>query len=470
MPSRRQVLRTTAAAGGVVFTGQVAAQDLGGERLDVQQTETALVTVDRRIADGVPDQPEICTREKYPFAEGSEGRVYVSESDEKPAFDTHDGLAVATSTNKLESERAGGRVSLVDGPQLFHSSAGGIFGEVEPTVALDASERPSKRVRVVGDGVSATVAAGETKTIELTGSFRSTAAGGETVTDRTTVEVTVEHRGVRNLVTHPTATLTPDNIQRGRLAARDYADAGSDGLVSTDAKTFELRYDERGFFAHELVDRQTPSIESPLGSRVDDLDDPPSTEGADTTVLIYGTEKFMDDRATQLLEDMANAFEYRFNGQTNKEVAADWTWQTGSGLDIGSPTDFDDAWNSVDQSSKVEHQLDNEGYDGVMVVDDRSLSGSAGRAYVGTAGTDGGYGYCESPEADTVKHECGHLYGCSHGGSTTHWQRHNNKNTLMGYPGVADSCEGMEPEGWDRYGWYSWCCWTKMQDYVDNNL
>jgi hypothetical protein len=464
MPSRRQVLRTAGAAGGIVFAGQAAAaRGLDGERLSVQQAETPVVTVDRQITDGVPDGSRESVRHRYPFTEGSDGTVYVSESDDEPAFSPHDGVVVADSTNNLQSTGAGSRVSLTGRPQSFHSSEGGVIGEMEPTVALDVSERPAAGVRVVGDGVSATVAPGESTTVELTGSFRSMTPNGEAVTDSTTVEVTVEHRGVRQLVTHPTATLTPKDHRLGRLAAQKYAEVGDDNLLSVDRSTFELNYDERGFFAHETIDTQFPSTgDSPRDeSRIADGNEPVSAEGIDTKVLVLATEKFGG-----YPWDVGFEFEDRFNNQMNKEVNVWFNY----GLDLGSPDDFWDAWEAVKQSDRIDYEINTYDFDGVMVVDDRSLAGPLGVAYVGTAGSNWGFGYSEHDNADTVTHEFGHLYGASHGGSTTHWRlKYGYANTLMGYQGVDPGCYGNNPGFYDLSG-FSNCSKDKINSYVANNL
>jgi hypothetical protein len=458
MPSRRQVLRTAGAAGGIVFAGQAAAaRGLNGERLSVQQAETPVVTVDRRITAGAPDGPQASVKDRYPFTEGADGTVYVSESDDRPAFSPHDGVVVASSTDGLKSAGVGSRVSLTGGLQSFHSSEGGVSGEVEPTIALDVSERPAAGVRVVGDGVSANVAPGESTTVELTGPFRP--SGERATTGSATVEVTVEHHGVRGVVAHPTATLTPKDHRLGRLAAQNYAETESDNLVSVERSTFELNYDERGFFAHETVDREAFSTGESQEDQPRVADGSVSTEDVDTSALVVGTEEYGG-----FPSDVANEFEDRFNNQMNNEVNA---WVS-SGLDLGSVSTVDEALDAVGQSDAVENDLQT--YDAVIVVDDRSVSGGDGIALVGEAGTFDGYGYSEDNSADTVTHEFGHIYGASHEGVVTHWQlKYGYANTLMGYSGVSPGCKGNDPGFYDLSTFGS-CAKDKINSYVNNNL
>jgi hypothetical protein len=445
MPSRRQVLRTAGAAGGIVFAGQAAAaRGLDGERLDVQQTETPVVTVDRQITDSVPNGPRTSVKHRYPFIEGDDGTVYVSESDDKPAFNPYDGVVVAESTNNLQSTSPGSRVSLTGGLQSFHSAAGGVVGEIESTVALDTSERPAAGVRVVGDGVSVAVAPGESKTVEVTGAFQP--SGEEVTTSSATVEVTVEHRGVRSLVTHPTATLTPKDHRLGRLAAEAYSRQSDAGSLSFERSTFEVRHDERGFFAHE-------EVETHIGTP----DESVSTQAADTDALIIGTDEY-GGKPT----DGRDTFENVFERDTESSIIVD----ADNGVSLNSPSSFDDAWSQVQDSSRVDSELND--YDCVMVVDNRSYSGSTGgRAYVGTAGGGLAYGYCESENLGTIVHECGHVYGGDHEGSTTYWRRFGViRHDVMGYIGVDPDCQGKKP-GYLRDRSYRGCTADRINEIVD---
>ena len=461
MPSRRQVLRTAGAAGGIVFAGQAAAaRGLDGERLSVQQAETPVVTVDRQITDGIPNGPRTCVKGRYPFIEGGDGTVYVSESDDRPAFSPHGEVVVAESTDSIESTSAGSRVSLTGGPQSFHSSEGGVVGELVPTVALDTSERPAAGVRVVGNGVSVAVKPGESKTVKLTGAFQP--SGAAAATDSTTVEVTVEHRGVREVVAHPTATLTPENHRLGRLAAQDYTDAGSDGLVSVERSTFKLNYDERGFFSHELVDRQSFSTEDSQQDSPPVVGESASTEGTDTSVVVAGSEEY-----GELPNDVANEFEDQFNNDMDNDVEA-WV-SSGVDLDSGQkepPSTRDEGLMAVGDSDAVQNYLDD--HDAVIVVDDRSISG--GKAKVSTAGTSTGYGYVGTVDAETVTHEFGHIYGASHEDETTHWElMFRSYNSVMGYTGVDPSCNGRDP-GHSDLGVFSDCAINRIDGYINDNL
>ena len=441
MTSRRDVLRTVGAAGGVLFAGPATAHEASGEQLDVRQTQTAVVTVDRQLTEAVQGPPE-SVRNQRAFVEGGDETVYVSETDGKPGFDPHGELVVADTADRLVSTESGGRVSVTDGRQSFHTPNGGVTGRVDAAVAVEATERPETGVAVVGDGVSATVAPGEAETVAVQTAL-SRPTGRETVT----VRLTVEHHGVRELVAHPTAKLVPEDHRLGRLASRAHTQVRRDGPLSFDRSTFDVRYDERGFFTHEEVD-----------TRIGSPDQPVSTSN-DTTALILGTNQYGGSPT-----DGRDAFENVFNSDTNATVDVN----ADSGIDLGSPGDFDAAWNEVKNNARVADELNS--YDCVMVVDDRSLSGPSGRAYVGTAGGDFAFGYCESEDLGTVVHECGHVYGCSHAGSTTHWRRFGFlRHDVMGYRGVDPDCRGDSP-GFLRDRSYRACTADRIDSYVDDEL
>lgn len=184
---------------------------------------------------------------------------------------------------------------------------------------------------------------------------------------------------------------------------------------------------------------------------------------ARTEAVYIATQEFPFDEPNSIASDV-EAF---WNNDIEKDGDFDISVDTAGPIDIGDPDTLDEAFDAVASHDVVDDKLVS--YDAAMVMDGRNVSGGTGRAHVGQAGTDIGFGYSEN-YTDTAVHELGHIYGCSHDGDVTHWQNFGwYSHDIMGYDGVDPSCNGNEPN-LTREITFKACAKNKIREYIKDNL
>lgn len=186
---------------------------------------------------------------------------------------------------------------------------------------------------------------------------------------------------------------------------------------------------------------------------------------ARTEAIYLATEEFPYDEPNSV----ATAAQSVWNDDidTGGDYDYDISVDAAGPIDIGDPDTLDEAFEAVGSHDVVHDKLDS--YDAVLVVDGRNVSGGSGRAHVGTAGGDSAFGYCEH-STETAVHELGHIYGCSHEGDDTHWQNFGTySHDIMGYDGVAPSCNDEDPNLL-RELTFKACAKTEIRSHIIHNL
>jgi len=188
---------------------------------------------------------------------------------------------------------------------------------------------------------------------------------------------------------------------------------------------------------------------------------------ARTDALFLATEKYNGLLVTYP-NNTADLVESAWNDDVSPDGDYDISISTDGHISLDDPSTLGEAFDQVGNNDTVSEKLNS--YDAVLVIDNRNVSGGAGRAYVGTVGEDNALGYCQSDDVQLAAHELGHIYGASHEGDETHWQNFGAfSHDVMGYNGVAPSCNGNDPD-LVRELRYMDCARNEIQDTIDSNL
>lgn len=135
---------------------------------------------------------------------------------------------------------------------------------------------------------------------------------------------------------------------------------------------------------------------------------------ANTNVTFIGTDKYYEVYGNAKPTSIANDVENLWNNQVDSNGSYTINIDVKSGLNISNTSTIGDALSDARGAMKTQTELNYYDKDAVIVIDARDYGSVAGRAYIGSAGSDYAVGYVSPADRQTAAHELGHVYGATH--------------------------------------------------------